>query len=207
VGDIFGYRLILRNSFDRSLRAAFQLGFLRLVCMNGASTIEGEFNVTRKHSSKVSVDFVGEAIDKALANGQNALRVFDQMANVALNDEQGVNVLNQLVALNALSGSLRDGIKPLWLAPRRAEDKARTVYALYNAITEHLTHQVADLRLEYAHRVSNSVLVRLVNAARHPDKLAKLIVPVPANVTVTVDTAPIADATGAGIIDAEIVPV
>jgi hypothetical protein len=206
VGDIFGYKLTLKNSFDRSMRAAISLGFMRLTCLNGASTLEKEFAATRKHSSKVSVDFLAGAIDKAIDNGHQALRVYDSMAGVDITDEQGVNVLNQLVIADALSGSLRDDIQVLWLNPRRQEDKARNLYNLYNAVTEHLTHQVAASRYEYADKVSNSILVRLVNAARHPDRLAKLIIPVPAPaVQVTVDTTPIAAAAGANVIEAEIV--
>lgn len=205
VGDVFGYQLVLKNSFDRSLRAAFQLGFLRLTCLNGASTMEHEFNVTRKHSSKVAVDFVGDAIDKAIANGQSALRVYDRLADVAISDEQGVNILNQFVAMDVLSGTLRESIKTLWLAPRRQEDKARNLYNLYNAVTEHLTHQVERERFEYAGKVSSTVLIRLANAARSPEKLAKLILPVPPKVEVVVDPVPIAEAAGADVIDAEIV--
>lgn len=206
VGDVFGYKLTLKNSFDRSMRAALALGFMRLTCLNGASTLEKEFAATRKHSSKVTADFLGAAIDKAIDNGQNALRVFDQMAQIVLPDEMGVNVLNQLVVADVLSGSLRESIKTLWLAPRRQEDKARNLYNLYNAVTEHLTHQVARERFEYADKVSNNVLLRLVNAARHPDRLAKLILPVPAaDVQITVDTAPVAVAAGVPVIEAEIV--
>lgn len=207
VGDLFGYKLTLRNSFDRSLRAAFALGFLRLVCKNGASTLEKEFSVTRKHSSRVTVDFLGDAIDHALAQGRNALNVYDRMAEASISDEQGINVLNQLVISDVLSGTLRESIKTLWLAPRRVEDKARNLYNLYNAITEHLTHQVSGERFEYADKVSNNVLLRLANAARHPDKLAKLILPVPdAAVQVHVDASPVAVATGAPVIDVEVVP-
>lgn len=206
VGDVFGYKLTLKNSFDRSMRAAFALGFLRLTCLNGASTLEKEFAATRKHSSNVTVDFLAGAIDKAITNGSSALKVYDTMAQAAITDEQGVNVLNQLVIADVLSGSLREDIKMLWLAPRRQEDKARNLYNLYNAVTEHLTHQVSGPRFEYADRVSNNVLMRLVNAARHPDRLAKLVIPVPAEaVQVHVDSAPVAAAIGANIIEAEIV--
>jgi hypothetical protein len=206
VGDLFGFKLTLKNSFDRSMRAAFALGFMRLTCKNGASTLEKEFAVTAKHSSKVSVDFLGKAIDHALANGQHALRVFDTLAGVSISDEQGVNVLNQLVIADALSGSLRDDISTLWLNPRRQEDKARNLYNLYNAVTEHLTHQVSGSRFEYADKLSGGILMRLANAARHPERLAKLIVPVPAEqVQVIVDAAPVAAAAQATVIEAEIV--
>lgn len=206
VGDVFGYKLTLKNSFDRSIRAAIALGFLRLTCLNGASTMEREFNVTRKHSANVTIDFLGDAIDKAIDGGAQALKVYDAMAKVELPDELGVNVLNQLVVADVLSGSLMEDIQTLWLNPRRPEDKARTLYSLYNAVTEHLTHKVEAERYEYAAKVNNSVLVRLVNAARHPDRLAKLILPVPTElVSVTVDGAPMANAVDANVIEAEVV--
>lgn len=206
VGDIFGFKLTLKNSFDRSIRAAMALGMLRLTCLNGASTMDNDFSVTRKHSANVSVDFVGKAIDKAMANVETALTVFDNMARVAISDEQGVNVLNHLVNSDVLSGSLRDCIKTLWLAPRRQEDKARNLYNLYNAVTEHLTHQVSKERYEYSEKVSGNVLLRLVNAARNPEKLGKLIVPVPApEVKITIDAEPVANAMQVGVLDAEMV--
>ena len=168
--------------------------------------MEKEFSVTRKHSARVTIDFLGDAIDKALSNGASALKVYDQLADTELSDEQGINVLNQLVALDVLSGSLRESMKTLWLAPRRAEDKARNLSNLYNAVTEHLTHQVAGERYEYADKVSNNVLLRLVNAARHPDRLARLILPVPmSGVQVTVDPTPIANIVGANVIEATVI--
>jgi hypothetical protein len=206
VGDIFGYKLTLKNSFDRSMRAAFQLGFLRLTCLNGASTLEKEFSVTRKHSARVTVDFLGAAIDRALENGHSALRVYDTMAQVAISDEQGANILNQLVLADALSGSMRDDITPLWLNPRRDEDKARNLYNLYNAVTEHLTHKVSSQRFEYAEKTSSGILLRLVNAARHPDRLARLVLPAPAEgVQVHVDASPMAAALGTNVLDVEVV--
>jgi hypothetical protein len=179
VGDIFGYKLILKNSFDRSLRLAFALGFQRLTCLNGASTMEKEFAATQKHSSKVSVEFLGAAIDKALTHGKSALAVYDQMAQKAITDEQGQLILKNLVAQKVLSGSLSQSMETLWLAPRRDEDKARNVYNLYNAVTEHLTHQVSTDRFEYAEKVSSQVLLRLVNAARNQAQLEKLLTPIP----------------------------
>jgi len=189
VGDIFGYKLILKNSFDRSTRAAFELALLRLTCMNGNSTLEKEFGVTAKHSGKVSVEFVGRAIDHSIENGQRALKVYDKLAEMAITDEQGQNILKQLEAIKLLSGSLRQSMETLWLAPKRTEDKARNLYNLYNAVTEHLTHQVSNERYEYSQKVGSNVLIKLFNAARNPAQLGKLILPIPEKdgVTISVD--------------------
>jgi hypothetical protein len=187
VGDVFGYRLVLRNSFDRSIRAAIALGFLRLACLNGAATLEKEFAVTQKHSSKVTATFIGKAVDAALANGQKALQVYDQLANQAISDEQGQNILRHLELADALSGKIRQSVETLWLAPKRQEDKARNLYNLYNAVTEHLTHQVAKERYEYADKVSTNILLRLVNAARNRATLDKLTAPLPAEALIVVN--------------------
>lgn len=205
VGDIFGYKLTVQNSFDRSLRASLSLGFLRLVCSNGMATLEKEFGMTKKHSTKVTTDFVLDAIDKALNHGQNALKVYDQMASVAISDEQGQNILRQLEDKGALSGVIRQCCETFWLAPRRQEDKGRNLYNLYNAITEHLK-QVTQERYEYANKVNNDVLLRLVNAARNPANLAKIIVPVAVPVVEVAQSTVVTttEANGA-IVDAEIV--
>lgn len=207
VGDLFGYKLVLKNSFDRSLRAAFSLAFLRLTCLNGASTLEKEFGVTRKHSSKISMDFIGKAIDSAFNRGQDALRIYDQLAKVNIDDEQGKNILAHLVQSKVLSGSLSEEITTLWLAPKRDEDKARNLWTLYNAVTEHLTHGVEGERYEYASKINTSVLFRLVNASRKPDVLAKLIIPMPKQdeATVTVDAQVVGEAADATVVEAEIV--
>jgi hypothetical protein len=207
VGDMFGYKLVLQNSFDRTKRAAFSLGFLRLACLNGMATMEKEFNATSKHSSKVSAAFIADAIDKALARGQSALGVYDMLANTAIADEQGQTILANLERGNLLSGVLREAIETLWLAPKRAEDKARNLYNLYNAVTEHLTHQVAAERYEYAGKVSNNVLFTFLNAARNQDKLSRLLIPVPKDETVKVEVnpTPIIAAAGTDILEVEVV--
>lgn len=207
VGDFFGYRLTLKNSFDCTLRAAIELGFERLACLNGMASLEREFSLTKLHRTGVSVDFIAQAIDKALATGADALQVYNQIARVSLSDIQGVNVLDNLVASGELSGVIREGAQKLWLNPPRAADKARTLYNLYNAATEHLTHQVKKDRFEYANKLTNSLLLRFVNLARNPAKLAKLILPVPNSpqVTVTVDAESVGQQTGAGVIEAEVV--
>jgi hypothetical protein len=200
VGDIFGYKLTVKNSFDRTIRAAVELGFMRLTCLNGASTLEKDIDATQKHSGKVSVQFLAEAIDKAVARGPEALKVYDAMSNAGISDEQGLNILAHLVENKILSDTLRESITTLWLAPRRDEDKARNLYNLYNAVTEHLTHKVESERYEYAQKTNHNVLFSLVNAARNKEKLSKLILPVPTQPkTVIVAQGP--------VIDVDVVPV
>jgi hypothetical protein len=177
VGDKFGYRFVIKNSFDRTLRAAVELAFLRLICTNGCSTLEREFHSNKKHSSGVEVDFIREAIDRAIKRGPSALKVFEELAERAVNDEKGVIILNNLESRGVLSGTVRENITTLWLAPRRAEDKPRNLYSLYNAVTEHLSHKVAGDRFEYARNTDANVLGILSRATKQKDLFATLTTP------------------------------
>lgn len=172
VGDIFGYRLRMKNSFDRSVRAAVELLFKRLACSNGMATLLKEFAMEKKHSKKITVDFVREAIEKAFANGNEALQIYEVLGNQEITMEQGQGILTHL----GLSEKLRESIETLWLSPRRELDRARNLYNLYNAVTEHLTHQVEGDRYEYATKLSHAILAELYSAAKDKEKLQKLSV-------------------------------
>lgn len=193
VGDVFGFAFTFKNSFDCSIRGALALGFKRLVCLNGMAAMDNEFSITAKHSSKVTVDFIEKAIDKALLHKDKALVVYDEMARIAITNEQGQTILANL----GFSEKLRESFETKWLGPTRPEDEARNLYNLYNAITEHLTHEVAGENYEYAGKLTNNVLLKLVNAARKPANLTKLIIPAPKQVNTQIVT-PLAD-----IIDVE----
>ena len=69
VGDTLGMRLILNNSFDRSLRLSLVVAILRLVCTNGMKALGTEFALTKRHSKKTSLDdlITDAALDASLA--------------------------------------------------------------------------------------------------------------------------------------------
>lgn len=178
VGDEVGLRLTVQNSFDGSLRASFASGILRLICKNGAATVQKEQGMTQKHGSKVSVDFIGEALQKAVDGWEKSLFVFDRLAAVELTQIQGSNILSRLSENNLISGKVLEGIAAIWAAPTHTEDSARNLYNLYNAVTQYLTHEVAAERFELANRVSQNVLGLFERVSRDAGKLAKLTAPV-----------------------------
>ena len=191
VGDKFGYKFVIKNSFDRSIRAALELGFLRLICTNGMSTMEKEYSEQRKHSNRISVDFIAKAVESAMKRGPEALKIFERLAERSIDDEKGVIILTNLEKKGYLSTVLRENIETVWLSPNRPEDKERNLYNLYNAVTEYLTHKVAPERYEYAQRTSASVLSTLVGAASKPDFFAKLILPAVKEKVVMVAAGPV----------------
>ena len=180
VGDVMGYRLTAQNSFDRSLRVSFALGLVRLVCTNGMTTMEKEVDMVKKHSVQVNVaDILGDgALDTALAKLGKATDVYARLASVAIDEEQGLNILANFTKSGVISDKLRENIARIWLNPTHNEDRDRNLYNLNNAVTQHLTHDVADTRFELSNRVTNNVLKRLDLASTNKNRLEKLLKPI-----------------------------
>ena len=179
VGDVMGYRLTAQNSFDRSLRVSFALGLVRLVCTNGMTTMEKEAEMVKKHSTQVNIgDIISDdALDRALAKLKSSVDVYSRLASVNVEQEQGLNILQNLTNAKVISEKVRESIAHIWNAPTFEEDKGRNLYNLNNAVTQHMTHDVADERFEYANRVTTNVLKRFDMASRNPNRLKKLWTP------------------------------
>jgi dihydroneopterin aldolase len=95
-----------------------------------------------------------------------------------MTQEQGRNILSQFEEQNILSGKLRENVELIWNAPTYREDNARNLFNLYNAVTQHLTHNVASERFELSNRVSDNVLNMLEKASRQTNVFNKLVQPV-----------------------------
>ena len=180
VGDTMAYRLTAQNSYDRSLRISFALGLVRLVCTNGMTTTEKEIEMVKKHSSNINIgDLITEdALDSALAKLKNGLSVYSRLAEIELEQEQGLTILQNLTNAKVFSEKVRENIAQIWNSPTHEEDSARNLYNLNNAVTQHLTHEVADERFEYANRVTTNVLKRFDLASRNKNRLEKLWTPI-----------------------------
>lgn len=192
VGDVLGYKLRLQNSFDRTKRASWAMGFLRLACLNGMVTLDKEFTMSAKHSAKVGLKFLGDALDKAIAGFGPASEIFGHLAARSITMEQGSLILANLARMNFLSETLREDMELLWKAPKRKEDEERNLFNLYNAVTEHLTHKVAPDRYEYALRTETGVLHQLKKALASASALSALLLPVQPGkaIEVSVESAP-----------------
>ena len=189
VGDTMAYRLTAQNSFDRSLRISFALGLVRLICTNGMVTMEKEVEMVKKHSRQVNIgDIISDdALDNALAKLGDSVNVYGRLAQVELEQEQGLNILANLANSKVISEKVRESIAHIWNSPTHDEDKDRNLYNLNNAVTQHLTHEVADERFEYANRVTSNVLKRFDMASRNVKRLEKLWSPVKSDVVVVTE--------------------
>jgi len=179
LGDGAGMRLTLNNSFDRSTGVDFTLGLMRLVCLNGQMTLVADTSVTKKHSHKLTLDFITDAIHSCTLKFEESVKDFGTLAQHEITQEQGGLILDNLAIKKVLAESMKDSIQMIWEAPSFEADKGRNLYNLYNATTQHLTHDVEGGRFEYARRVSSAVLKNLTKARDKADHFAKLTQRVP----------------------------
>jgi hypothetical protein len=179
VGDGAGMRLTLNNSFDRSTGVDFTLGLMRLACLNGQMTLVADTSVTKKHSHRLTLDFITDAIHSCTLKFEESIKDFGTLAKREITQEQGGLILDNLAIKKVLAESMRDSIQMVWDNPTHKEDEGRNLYNLYNAATQHLTHDVEGGRFEYARRVSSAVLKNLTKARDKAEHFAKLTQRVP----------------------------
>jgi hypothetical protein len=179
LGDCAGMRLTLNNSFDRTTGVDFTLGLKRLACLNGQMTLVSDTSVTKKHSHKLTLDFITDAIHSCTLKFEESIKDFGTLAERNITQEEGGLILDNLAIKKVLAESMRDSIQMVWDAPTYKEDEGRNLYNLYNATTQHLTHDVEGGRFEYARRVSSAVLKNLTKARDKEEHFAKLTQRVP----------------------------
>lgn len=175
VNDILGLRISLKNSFDGTAPLAFEVGFLRLACLNGAKSLMREFFLTKKHYSGIQTGFVKDQISNAVKAAHDAALIFGDMARLTLPQDLGENLLENLATKKAISGKLGERVLNVWRAPKYVEDKGRNLYNMYNAFTQVLTHEIENERFEMANRERAKVTSLFAGFARDIDTLEPLL--------------------------------
>ena len=173
VGATLGFRLDLDNSFNLMHRIRTIGGGLRLVCLNGMTTLDKEHGISCKHSNKFSVDNIVSAVKDSLAAFQklaSADNPFTLMAGREVSQDQGLNILQSLTNKGAISEVRREGIARIWNDPSHNEDENRNLYNLLNAVTQFTTHEVAETNFEMSERLNTNV-TRLFSRAAKDEKI------------------------------------
>jgi hypothetical protein len=166
--DDFKFKLSLRNSFDGSMKVSLVVGLFRVVCSNGASVMETGIDLMRKHTASLDIEFASGAVDNALAVFNRQSEVLDILSRTKLNQNEGHQVLNGLVKRSVLADRVADKVREIWEKPTYEEDRQRSVYNLWNAITEHTTHDIAGTRkkVELATRLNTDATRTLFDFTR-----------------------------------------
>jgi len=89
VGDGAGMRLTLNNSFDRTTGVDFSVGLKRLICLNGMMTLVADTSVTKKHSHKLTLDFITDSIHSCQLKFEESIKDFGTLAQREITQEQG----------------------------------------------------------------------------------------------------------------------
>ena len=173
-GEDLMLRLKVQNSFDGSLRASFQVGMVRLICTNGMAVPVAAVGMTRKHTKALDVAVVRDAFKRSVNAFSEAAPMFERLQNSAISQSDGKEILLGFEKAKVMSERMRESIQSVWESPRYKEDSNRSLWNLYNAVTQHLTHDVESKRFELAERVNTAVLNNLVKAVKSGDYLGRL---------------------------------
>lgn len=164
--DDLTFALMAQNSFDGSLKVSFQVGMFRLICSNGLTVPQNTIALTKKHTSSLNLNFAGSALKQAINQFHTSAPLFQRMAETPVSQVVGVRIIDSLVKTNVMSERLSQGIRQIWEVPTHREDADRSLWNLYNATTQHLTHDVANKRFELAERTNARVLNAFTKAIR-----------------------------------------
>lgn len=166
--DDFKFKLAVRNSFDGSMKVSLVVGLMRVVCTNGAWSMDGGIDLMRKHTASVDVEFASNAVDIALKSFHAQYETLDLFSRQRLTQQEGHELLNGLVKRSVLADRVADKVREIWEKPTYEEDRNRNVYNLWNAITQHTTHDVDGVRrkVELATRLSTNATMTLADYAR-----------------------------------------
>lgn len=125
----------LRNSYDRSLRAAVHIGAFRFVCTNlavgGGGVFAGGF--VSLHRGEIPVEEVAEQLNDYLSEFEEIARLYRHWAKSPMDWQTFAEILDPLPQ-HAQEG-IRDGLRP---------GIGTTVYDGYNAATQYATHGMSS---------------------------------------------------------------
>ena len=142
--------------------------------------MEKDVDMVSKHSSKLDLDnlITDKALNTALASLKDSTDVFAKLADIKVEQEQGLNILQNITGANKRipSEKIRERVAHIWNNPTqlRSDDRSYNLYNLYNSVTQHLTDEYEE-RFEYADRISGNVLKEFSLAADNSNRLKKLI--------------------------------
>lgn len=179
VNDVLGLRLTLLNSFDGSSPLAFEVGFLRLVCLNGMKAVVKELTLTKKHFGTIDLAFIKARLAEAVSKAENSAQLYTMMAQIVISQIEGEHLIANLAEQGVLSnkGALR--VLEIWRNPRHNQDRARNLYNLYNAVTQFVTHDVETDRFERARLIGGKVTHTFSNISRSRDLLTPMLMAPP----------------------------
>lgn len=167
-------QIVAQNSFDRSLSPALLCGFVRMICDNGQFSMEREVSLVGRHTQQFNVDnlLTDDAMKKIMGRIKAALTPFENMAARDISQEQGLNILQGLTRKGLLAERNRERVATVWNDDRSDHASQRTVYGLYQSVTQFLRDQSSE-RWEKANVTGRGILRALDKASASGASVAR----------------------------------
>ncbi len=137
--DSMGLSIGFRNSYDKSMSVGIAIGASVFVCDNLALT--GEIAIARKHTSNVWNDLEELIITTIYRSQHNFSRIVEDaqvMQGQHLTDNDAYRLLGLLYGQGVITPRQIPVVKKEWLTPSHDEFEDRSVWSMYNAVTEAL---------------------------------------------------------------------
>jgi len=159
--DEMGLSIGFRNSYDKSMSVGLAIGASVFVCDNLA--LHGEVLKIRKHTTNVMADLemmIITGVLRARTNYGSVVQDAERMKEVDLVDDGAYRALGHLFGHKVLSPRQMPVALEEWRSPSHPEFEARTLWSLYNAVTEALKSSPPQSILErhiqlHAHLLPN----------------------------------------------------
>ena len=166
-------QIVAQNSFDCSLSPALMAGFVRMICSNGQFSMEKEISLVGRHTQRFDVNdlLTDDAMKKIMGRISAALAPFQTMARRDISQEQGLNILQGLTRKGLLAERNRERVATVWNDETSDHAEQRTVYGLYQSVTQFLRDQSAE-RWEKANASGRSILRTLNKISKNDDAVA-----------------------------------
>ncbi|MBT5467101.1 MAG: DUF932 domain-containing protein [Candidatus Marinimicrobia bacterium] len=137
--DSMGLSIGFRNSYDKSMSVGIAIGASVFVCDNLALT--GEIAIARKHTSNVWQDLEALTITTIYRSQNNFTRIVEDaqvMQGQHLTDNDAYRLIGLLYGNGIITPRQIPVVKKEWLTPSHEEFEDRSVWSMYNAVTEAL---------------------------------------------------------------------
>lgn len=137
VGDIVNARLILQSTLDGTSKIRATYGLWRLRCTNGLAAPSGEsVGFAGRHNANIydALESFGSKSENYRQMFLGCNETFNTLANTLVDKEVARKVVESIVGQRKV-----DDVLHYWIAGR-GQDGTPSAWALYNGLTEYLTH-------------------------------------------------------------------
>jgi hypothetical protein len=179
VGDVVSARLTLKASYDGTLKDVVTGGLEVLRCTNGMVSLSKDETYAKKHCGTFDFARLREVVLNTVRNFDRHISQIAGMSDRKITVQQGSNMLENLVAAPDFTGLQARKVNEIWVHGSRSQIQAasvnRSVYGLYDSVTNYLSHSLEGQRFELSSRINERLFPRLIEASRNDSLFGELV--------------------------------